>query len=80
MTELFTQVDAVLARLVQHCVDHSLGYSYNLDMGGLTWHMKDYESRLNLRIFTPKEGLRAADPDEIVEGILTRWELEKLKR
>ena len=80
MTELFTQVDAVLARLVQFCVDYSLGYSYSLNMDGLTWRMKDYDSGLSLRIFIEKEVLRDGDPDEAVARVLARWELEKLKR
>lgn len=80
MTELFTQVDAVLAKLVQFCVDHGLGYSYSLDMGGLTWHMKDYNSGVSLRMSITRHALRSEPPAEVVRRVLNRWELEKLKR
>lgn len=80
MTELFTQVDAVLARLVQHCVDHSLGYSYSLNMDELAWHMKDYDSGLGLHMHIPRTDLKDLAPDEIVADVLECWAAISLKR
>ena len=80
MTELFTKVDTVLARLVQFCVDHNLGYSYSLDNDRLTWHMKDYKSGLGLHIPVTRDELAAADPDDVVDDILARWKFIYLKR
>lgn len=80
MTELFTKVDTVLARLVQFCVDPNLGYSYTLDNDRLTWHMKDYKSGLGLHIPVTRDELAVADPDDVVDDILARWEFIYLKR
>jgi hypothetical protein len=73
-------VDAVLAKLVQHCVDQGLGYSYSLDMDELAWHMKDYDSGLGLHMHIPRTDLKDLAPDEIVEDVLTSWEAINLKK
>lgn len=80
MTELFTQVDAVLAKLVQFCVDHGLGYSYSLNMDELAWRMKDYDSGLGLHMHIPRIDLKDLTPDEIVADVLESWEAINLRR
>lgn len=80
MTELFTQVDAVLAKLVQYCIDHNIGYSYSMNMDGLTWHMRTTNPSCRLKVSLYREEIRAQSPDRIVRTVLAAWELEKLKR
>lgn len=81
MTELFTAVDTVLAKLVQYCVDHGLGYSYSLDKNRLIWRMKDYKSGLTLTHGITRVELGAIlDPAIIAEDILARWSYVYMKR
>lgn len=80
MTELFNKVDAVLAKLVQYCVDHDLGYSYNMHDGFMHWYMKEPGTQLHYKIALSWDDLKEVDPQEIVDKVLVCWRRERLKR